>query len=138
MTDEGAESLAGALYPMDRVEDLATVCARVQAPFAAADRVLEAAGLSRAALERARERWSVAILSDPTLGRRFQSAYAAPATSAAPAPTVSSKRAERGLDRSTRQTASLAALRRLRGPIMFDRVAVDRDLLMADGTRLDP
>jgi len=77
MTDEGTEGLAGALYPMDRVEDLATVCARLQAPFAAADRVLETAGLSRAALERARERWSVATLSDPTLGRRFQSAYAA-------------------------------------------------------------
>ncbi len=77
MTDEGTAGPAGALRPMERVEDLATVCARLQAPFASADRVLEAAGLSRAALERARERWSVAILSDPTLAGRFQNAYAA-------------------------------------------------------------
>ncbi len=69
--------MATKLEPMENPEHLAKLCARLHAPFASPGQVLEEVGVSQALLERARERWSAAILADAAVGRRFQQAYVA-------------------------------------------------------------
>jgi hypothetical protein len=70
-----SSSSSTTLDVMQRVEDLATLSARLQAPFAVPARVLDEAGLTSDAVERARERWSASILADHALAERFQRAY---------------------------------------------------------------
>lgn len=77
MTARGFSRASKKLDPVRRVEDLARLCARLEAPFARAGEVLEEAGVSRATLERARERWSTAVLADHRLAGRYQAAHAA-------------------------------------------------------------